>query len=69
MKKLLVVLGVAAFGFAFTSCEKSCECTTYALGESKGTMSYPLKSGGDCAEWITVAYDDITKSGVKCEKK
>ena len=27
MKKLLVVLGVVAFGFAFTSCKKECKCT------------------------------------------
>lgn len=69
MKKFLVVLGVAAFGFAFTSCEKTCECTTYALGVEKLTASYPLKSGEDCAKWITVAYDDITQSGIKCVKK
>ena len=26
MKKLLVVLGVVAFGFAFTACKKECKC-------------------------------------------
>ena len=27
MKKLLAVLGVVAFGFAFTSCKKDCVCS------------------------------------------
>jgi len=26
MKKLLVVLSIVAFGFAFTSCKKVCDC-------------------------------------------
>jgi hypothetical protein len=27
MKKLIVVLGVVAFGFCFASCKKDCKCT------------------------------------------
>ena len=68
MKKLLVVLGVAACGSAFTSCEKSCECTTYLLGQVEGSaLTYPIKNSEDCGKWIT--YSEVTKTGVKCEKK
>ena len=67
MKKLFVVLGVVAFGFAFSSCKKECECTTYLLGEVGTKTTYEIKGSEDCAKWIT--YDEITKTGIKCDKK
>ena len=67
MKKLFVVLGVVAIAFAFTSCKKTCECTTYLLGEVVASNEYEVKGSEDCAQFVT--YDVITQSGIKCGKK
>jgi hypothetical protein len=67
MKKVLVVLGVAAFSLGIMSCKKQCECTTYALGMEMSKITYEIKGSEDCAQFIT--YVDITKTGVKCNKK
>jgi len=67
MKKLFVVLGVVAIAFAFTSCKKTCECTTYLLGEVVASTEYEIKGSGDCAQWVT--YIEATQTGVKCGKK
>jgi hypothetical protein len=53
MKKLIVVLGVVAFGFAFTACKKDCKCTY--------EMENPLVEG----EKTSISYsspDKLSKS-------
>jgi len=67
MKKLFLVLGIAAVCFCATSCKKQCECSTYVLGTVTSTVSHEIKSSEDCSQWV--AFDEITKSGIKCEKK
>ena len=34
MKKLFILIGLAAVTFGMTSCRKVCECTTYQSGKS-----------------------------------
>jgi len=62
MKKVLVVLGIVAFGFAFTSCKKECKCNVAGV-------NYPttgaIDTKADCD-----AFAELWKgSGVKCEWK
>jgi hypothetical protein len=71
MKKLFVVLGVVAFGFAFTACKKDCKCTVEytLLDEAKkaewnaGEMS---KSDCDAVE-IPAEYPSDAKLSCKSE--
>jgi len=67
MKKLLAAAAVVGLVGFTTSCNKVCECTTYLLDEKVSVMEYEIKSSEDCAKFIT--YDEITKSGIKCDKK
>jgi len=67
MKKLFVVLCVVVIAFAFTSCKKTCECTTILLGTVVSTVEYEVKGNENCAKFVT--YDAITQSGIKCDKK
>ena len=41
MKKLLVVLGVVAVGFAFTSCKKDCICNSKVLDADGKVVEFP----------------------------
>ena len=67
MKKLFLVLGIAAFCFGAISCKKQCECTTYLLGEVVSTNSYEVDSKDDCLKANT--YVESIGSGVKCKRK
>ena len=64
MKKLLVVLGVVAFGFAFTSCKKECKCTVLGVAVDLGNKSVETKE--ECS-----AYEAASKDtpGIKCSWK
>ena len=58
MKKLFVVLGVVAFGFAFTSCKKECKCTLLGVTVSAGDV---IDNKDDCL--------DLKEGGLNCEWK
>ena len=64
MKKLLVVLVVVAFGFAFTSCKKECKCK---IGIIDWTIPSEAAAGSkeDCDK-IKDIYQDF---GVSCDWK
>ena len=80
MKKLLVVLGVVAFGFAFTSCKKDCKCSGTVKMEAEGMDPMEQKidfttpdkmSKSDCESYV-YKYDAAipgatVTSDVKCK--
>ena len=63
MKKLLVVLGIVAFGFTFTSCKKECVCKV--AGVKMPFTGKVIDSKEDCKEWEELSKD----TGLKCEWK
>ncbi len=69
MKKVVLTLGVVAFVAAMTSCTKTCNCTTYALGVAGAAEEVELTEGYDNCEAMTAVVDDPTfgKTGVECE--
>ena len=64
MKKLLVVLGVVAFGFAFTSCKKECKCK---MGGVNWTI--PADMAGDTKEDCDKIKEAYATIGVSCDWK
>ena len=49
MKKMLIVFGVVAFAFTFTSCKKECACTS--TGIVKITLTdHTAKNKRDCVK-------------------
>jgi hypothetical protein len=71
MKKLFVVLGVVACGFAFTSCKKDCKCTLeYDLAgtATKYEWSAGELSKSDCdAVKAPTGYPEEAKVSCKSE--
>lgn len=75
MKKLLVVLAAAAMLFAMSSCNKTCTCKTYALGNVVATVedvkidkdNTNIKKCSDMNTVATVNGDAATKTGVECK--
>jgi len=66
MKKVLVVLSVVAFGFAFTSCKKECKCKIGPLNwEIPGDDGAKIETKADCDK-VASDWADI---GVKCDWK
>ena len=69
MRKLLVILGIVAFGFAFTACKKECKCT-------KEGADYSAPGSADtkelCADF-EAAHNVIAETAgtpkIKCEFK
>jgi len=64
MKKLLVVLGVVAFGFAFTSCKKECKCTA----DGKDFPLVGTQDSKDLCDAFQKLYEG-TDAPIKCEWK
>jgi hypothetical protein len=69
MKKLFVVLGVVAFGFAFTACKKDCKCTVTVDGtELAKDASVGELSKNDCKDYADAAkYGSTAKFDCKSE--
>ena len=71
MKKLLLVLGVVAFGFAFTSCNKQCTCTVSYEGVSLPIgipEGYKIDTKDDCLS-VTKIAEIFKQDNVKCDWK
>ena len=79
MKKLLVVLGVVAVGFAFTSCKKDCVCTGTVKVEGQADVKVDQNVGSmksaDCKNDLykftkpAGVEDKDIKIDVKCAAK
>lgn len=69
MKKVMAIFGAALLlaGVA-TSCNKKCECKTYALGVVTKTYEIELESGKKCADYTALVTED-PKSGIECKSK
>ena len=68
MKKLFVLLLVGCAFVAFTSCKKTCTCTTYLDGAVVSTVEYDLGSYKNCAAMNTVVtMPPIGKTGMECK--
>ena len=69
MKKVMAIFGAALLlaGVA-TSCNKKCECKTYALGVVTKTYDIELESGKKCADYSALVTED-PKSGIECKSK
>ena len=62
MKKVLVVLGIVAFGFAFTSCKKECKCSV--AGVNMPLSGKVIETKADCDEYAKL-YSE-SGSAMKC---
>ena len=69
MKKVMAIFGAALLlaGVA-TSCNKKCECKTYALGVVTTTSVIELDKGKKCSDYNTIVTED-PKTGVECKSK
>ncbi len=69
MKKVMAIFGAALLlaGVA-TSCNKKCECKTYAAGVVVTTSEVELDKGQKCADLTTIVTED-PKTGVECKSK
>lgn len=68
MKKILCFCAAGLMIAALsTSCNKKCECTTYAAGISLVTVEYEVESGKKCSDYNT--YNEELETGVKCHSK
>ena len=64
MKKVFLALACAGFlALSFTSCEKTCTCTTYIGDVSVGEPQEKTIKKGECSE----LNESITRSGVAGE--
>ncbi len=61
MKKLLVVLGVVALGFGFTSCKKECKCNIAGINFDMSSAGIDTKE--DCDAYASLTEDT---PGLKC---
>ncbi|MCF0206122.1 MAG: hypothetical protein HUK15_01720 [Bacteroidales bacterium] len=68
MKKLLVVLVAAAALFAFSSCDKTCNCKTYVNGSVvvENEVELDKDSQTKCSDLNTVAEILGQKNGIEC---
>lgn len=69
MKKIMAICAATLLlaGVA-TSCNKKCECKSYALGVVTKTYDIELESGKKCADYTVLVTED-PKSGVECKSK
>ncbi len=73
MKKLMLVAAVAmVFGMVGCSKKHDCKCTTYVNGAAFGAALDYKDYEGECNEILSAqgfqAFDEASKSGVKCEE-
>ena len=72
MKKLFVVLCVAAIGFAFTSCKKDCVCNWTGKdlpAEITKDIDAGKMSKKDCEAYTTTAPAGFTDLKLECKVK
>jgi hypothetical protein len=70
MKKVLLALAVIATVACFSSCKKTCSCTTYAAGSVVSTTEVDLsKYEGvkKCSDLPLNNYSTAAQTGIKCE--
>lgn len=73
MKKLLVLLAAAGLLFAFSSCDKTCTCKTFLLGnvtsETEVTLDKDNTNLKKCSDMNTVVQgaEGELKSGLECK--
>lgn len=61
MKKLFLLLGLAAITFGMTSCRKVCDCTTYQDGKSINSyLREKDDRAQDCKELEDIQSEDGT---------
>ena len=69
MKKVLCILAAGLMIAALsTSCNKKCECKTYAAGVVVTTSEIELDKGEKCADYTALVTED-PKSGIECKSK
>ncbi len=70
MKKVLLALAVIATVACFSSCKKTCTCTTYAAGSVVSTNEVSLENYDNvkkCSELPLNNYSEALQTGIKCE--
>ena len=66
MKKVLCIVAAGLMIAALsTSCNKKCECKTYAAGIVVNTNTIEVEKGKKCADYTTI--DDNHTIGVECK--
>ena len=68
MKKVVLALAAIAVVacFSLTSCNKKCECKTYAAGIVATTSEIEVESGKKCKDYTRLVTED-PKTGVECK--
>ena len=66
MKKVVLTLAALATVACFTSCKKTCNCKTYAVGKVVNEEEVELK-GDKCSDMNTVVAMGEVKTGLECE--
>ncbi len=70
MKKVLLAIAVVATVVCFSSCKKTCTCTTYTAGAVVTTSEVNLSNYDGvkkCSELPLNNYSNAIKTGIKCE--
>lgn len=69
MKKVVFTLAAIAVVvcFSFTSCKKTCTCTTYLDGDVLSTREDVDPEGKSCSELNTVFTVSGKKTGMECK--
>ena len=71
MKKVFLALAVIATVACFSSCNKTCSCTTYALGQQIGNPVEVDLSNYEgvknCSDLPQHNYSNATETGIKCQ--
>ena len=61
-----MAFAVIAMVACFSSCNKKCECKTYAGGVVGATTEVEVESGKKCADY-TLLISENPKTGVECK--
>lgn len=68
MKKVFLALAVVATVAMFSSCNKTCTCKTYTLGEVTATTEdVELGDYDKCSDMTYIVGEGDLKTGVECE--
>lgn len=66
MKKIFLAFAVIAMVAGLSSCNKKCECKSYAGGVVGATEEIEVESGKKCKDYTTIIIED-PKTGVECK--
>lgn len=67
MKKVLCIVAAGLMIAALsTSCNKKCECKTYAAGVVANTSTIELDKGQKCSDYTNLITED-PKTGIECK--